>query len=178
MCGMYVFMFNERILVRNVGLRARAYCLKNEIHQEQQQQRKKKYMIKLRSKERRNRIKKKQNSFNQLLKSTNQTNNITMATKKKRRKKKKERKKKLMRTTIATPDYRQCSMYQYDEGDRLLALVYHSFWHTYFDKLPLFTHFNKRDSHIPVLFGYLHIMLIFCFAFFFCLTSIFHFDNL
>lgn len=51
MCGMYVFMFNERILVRNVGLRARAYCLKNEIHQEQ------KKMIKLRSKERRNRKK-------------------------------------------------------------------------------------------------------------------------
>lgn len=97
---------------------------------------------------------------------------------KKAAKEKKRKKKKLMRTTIATPDYRQCSMYQYDEGDRLLALVYHSFWHTYFDKLPLFTHFNKRDSHIPVLFGYLHIMLIFCFAFFFCLTSIFHFDNL
>lgn len=46
MCGMYAFLYNKQILVQNVGLRARAYCLKNGIHQEQIK------MIKLRSKER------------------------------------------------------------------------------------------------------------------------------
>lgn len=58
MCGMFVFMFNGRILVQNVGLRARAYCLKNEIHQEQTNK-----MIKLRSNRETKLTKKKETKF-------------------------------------------------------------------------------------------------------------------
>lgn len=168
-CVCYVrhlcFMYSERLLVWNVGLRARAYCLKNEIHQEQTNQRERKSerhresereMIKLWPKERWNGKKRipSINCWNRQMKL-----NITMTTKKKREKIERE---KLMRTTIDTSDYWQCmwrSMYRSFVMMREIqqVFIYHSIWHTYSpnksDILPLFTHFSNY-THILYMWRY------------------------
>lgn len=144
MCGMYVFLctMNE-FWFENVGLRSSSCLLFEKCNSSRTTTTTTNDKVTVKRKTNPN---KKESKFLQSTVEIDKSNKQYYNGHQKSEERNEERKKKLMRTTMATPDYGQCMycvvyMYQYDEGDRLRALFYHSFWHTYFDKLPLFTHF-------------------------------------